>query len=442
MKFLFSTILSLLFTFPTLAQSQQSKKTRKIKASEEVAQPAKSADLNTTSVDTIHISKGKPTLLLINVLGQNTKGYKDTREEKELQNNFDKNKVQIINISRHSFIVFENNQTLDVSDFKNTYESKAFWNGKIKEQIQTESGLQKSTEFFAKQLKVKKESSYIINARKNKKEFESILKKNIVTDNSKTVMNTFLRIYSTPMIDEVCELKFFEQNISKVKTINVFLSEKKGKKNLFRSYEFNEAGQPLTLKLFKENGKLEGEIIFTYENGILKEITEGILVKKVSYNNDKMIVTSKKDNDEETKLFWVENNELFEKEFTLTNDDNLAYHNTIVETKFENNCKLTIYNDEVIKKECFSKKEEYPFIYEFISYQKDEVLQHYKVKLVKKNDNLYERFTSESNNAKEYKDNFKLSGSYQLNNKKQLSTIKFIKDKTEKTIKIEYNYFQ
>lgn len=442
MKFLLTTILSLLLTFSTLAQSQQAKKTKKITTSEEVAQPAKSADFNTTSVDTIHITKGKPTLLLINVLGQNTAGHKDTREEKEIQNNFDKNKVQIINISRHSFIVFENNQTLDVSDFKNTYESKAFWNGKIKEQIQTESGLQKSTEFFAKQLKVKKESSYIINARKNKKEFESILKKNIITDNSKAVMNTFLRIYSTPIIDEVRELKFLEQNNSKVKTINVFFSEKKGKKNLFRSYEFNEAGQPLTLKLFKENGKLECEIIFTYENGILKEITEGIVVKKVSYNNDKMIVTSKKGNDEETKLFWIENNELFEKEFTFTNDDNLAYHNTIIETKFENNCKLTIYNDEVIRKECYSKKEEHPFIYEFISYQKEEVLQHYKVKLVKKNDNLYERFTSESNNGKDYKDNFKLSGSYQLNDKKQLSTFKFIKDKTEKTIKIEYNYFQ
>ena len=87
MKFLFSTIISLLLTFPTLAQSKQSKKTKRITATEEVAQPAKSADLNTTSVDTIHISKGKPTLLLINVLGQNTKGYKDTREEKELQNN-------------------------------------------------------------------------------------------------------------------------------------------------------------------------------------------------------------------------------------------------------------------------------------------------------------------------------------------------------------------
>lgn len=441
MKFLFSTILSLLLTIPTLAQSKQSKKTKKIKATEEVAQPAKSADFNTTSVDTIHISKGKPTLLLINVLGQNTARYKDTREEKELQNNFDKNKVQIINISRHSFIVFENNQTLDVSDFKNTYESKAFWNGKTKEQIQTEAGLQKSTEFFAKQLKVKKESSYIINARKNKKEFESILRKNIITDNSKTVMNTFLKIYSNPVANEVRELKFFEQNISKVKTINVFLSEKKGKKILFRSYEFNEAGQPLTLKLFKENGKLDGEIIFTYENGILKEITEGIVVKKVNYNNDKMIITSKKDDGEETKLFWIENNELFEKEFTLTNDDNLAYHNTVVETKFENNCKLTFYNDEIMRKECYSKKEDNPFIYEFTSYQKDEVLQHYKVKLVKKNDNLFERFTSESNDAKEYKDNFKLSGSYQLNDKKQLSTFKFIKDKTEKTIKIEYNYF-
>ena len=82
MKFLFSTILSLLLTFPTLAQSKQSKKTKRITATEEVAQPAKSADLNTTSVDTIHISKG-------NIFDAKQQSYVATAIQKYLEEIFD-----------------------------------------------------------------------------------------------------------------------------------------------------------------------------------------------------------------------------------------------------------------------------------------------------------------------------------------------------------------
>ncbi|GAA4767627.1 MULTISPECIES: hypothetical protein [Flavobacterium] len=445
MKFTFTTILSLFLALSTSAQNKQSKKPKssiaKTSATEAIALPAISADSN-TSVDTIHITKGKPALLLINVMAQNTAGYRDTREEKEILTNFDKSKLQIISITRHSFIVFENNQTLDISNFNNSYESKAFWNGKIKEQIQTEEGLQKSTEFFAKQMKVKKESSYVINAKKYKKELAQLTKKNIITDKSKKVMLAFLQMFSSPILEDLKETKIFNQDLAKIKEIKAYFSEKKVKKFLWRNIEFNQQGQPILFKSFKENNKIEAQISFEYENGMLSKISQMEIPSSVTYNDDKMIISKKMPDGEETKVYWLENDELLEKEYQLATDDNLAYNNTILEDKFENNCKIQTYNDQMFRKICFSKKDEVPFIHTFTSYQGENILQHYKVKLIKKNETTFERYLSESEDSKDQKENYKLFGTYQLNEKKQITSFKFIKDKTEKNIKIDYTYFQ
>jgi hypothetical protein len=446
MRILFTWFFALVISFSGHSQKKLIKKIESVKTSsptEEVIDSTTYNENEEISIDTIHITKGKPTILLVQVEGQNTTNSRDHREIKELYSNFDKTKIDIINITRHSFIIFENNQTLDVSGIKNDYGTKAFWSGKTNEKIQTEKGIENSTEFFAKQLKVKRESSYITNAKKHKKELALLLKKNMTTEKSKAVMSAFLHHYSTVLDSNLGELKMFEQNNSKVKSISTYFYEKKNKKQLTKSLEFNETGQPTIIKLYKNDDNLESQINFEYSNGYLAKITEGeTSVITVSYNNDKMIFSKKTNNAEITKIYWLEEDELLEKEYTLSNDDNLAYHNSIIEEKLENCCKIRLYNDEVIHKDCFSKKEEIPFIYTYISYQDEDILQYYKVKLVKKKDSFYERFISETDDPKEYKDNFKLSGSYQLNDKKQLSTFKFIKDKAEKTIKIEYTYYQ
>lgn len=446
MRILFTWFIGLLITFSGLAQKKQLKKNEAILNSNPTEAITTSKPLQDKEedivIDTIHIVKGKPTLLLVQVEGQNTANSKDHREIKELHSNFDKTKLDIINITRHSFILFENNQTLEVSGIKNSYGAKAYWSGKLKEPIQTEEGIQNATEFFAKQLKIKKESSYITNAKKYKKELGLLLKKNMMSEAAKAAMNTFLNRYTTALDNDLGELHFFNQNDSKVKSITTYIPEKKDKKQLIKTIEFNELGQPLTIKKYKEDQKLESHLNFEYTNGILAKIKKGDSTTiAVSYYNDKMIFIKKTETTTITKLFWLEDNELLEKEFTLYHDDNLAYHNTIIEDKLENSCKIRFYNDEVIRKDCFTKKDEIPFIYTYISYQDEEILQFYKVKLIKKNDTTYEKYISETNNPKEYKDNFKLVGSYQLNDKKQLSAFKFMKDKAEKNIKIAYTYF-
>lgn len=445
MKFIFTSILSLSLAFSASAQNKPSKKPKsniaKTSGTEAIALPAISADFN-ASVDTIHITKGKPALLLINIMAQNAAGYKDTREEKEILSNFDKNKLQIITITRHSFVVFENNQTLDISNHNNSYESKAYWNGKTKEQIQTEEGLQKSTEFFAKQMKVKKESSYVINAKKYKKELAQLTKKNNITDKSKKVMEAFLKMFSSPILEDLKETKIFNQDLAKIKEIKAYFSEKKIKKYLWRNIEFNQQGQPISFKSFKENNKIEAQISFEYENGMLSKISQMEIPSSITYNDDKMIISKKTPNGEETKIYWLDNEELLEKEYQLATDDNLAYNNTILEDKLENNCKIQTYNDQMFRKICFTKKDEVPFVHTFTSYQDENILQHYKVKLIKKNETTFERYLSESEDPKEQKENYKLFGTYQLNEKKQITSFKFIKDKTEKNIKIDYTYFQ
>lgn len=446
MRILFTWFFALVISFSGHSQKRLLKKNEVVKTSsptEEVTDTTTYNDNEDISIDTIHITKGKPTLLLVQVDGLNTANIKDQREIKELYSNFDKTKLDIINITRHSFIIFENNQTLDFSGIKNDYGTKAFWSGKTNEKIQTEKGIENSTEFFSKQLKVKKESSYITDAQKYKKELAALLKKNMITEKSKAAMDSFLNHYATALDTDLGELKIFQQNNTNVKSISTYFYEKKNKKQLTKNLEFNETGQPTIIKLYKNDGNLESQISFEYTNSILSKITKGeSTVITVSYYNDKMIFQKKSEDNTITKLYWLEEDELLEKEYTLTNDDNLAYHNTILEDKLENCCKIRFYNDEIIRKDCYTKKDEIPFIYTYISYQNEDILQYYKVKLVKKNENIFERFISETDNPKEYKDNFKLAGSYQLNDKKQLSTFKFIKDKAEKTIKIEYTYYQ
>ncbi len=440
MKFLLGSILSLFLSFTSLAQGKQSKSAVKRKTNtEEPAKPVQNADFNTISIDTIHVVKGKPSLLLIDIMAQNEAGNKDIREEKEVLSNFDKNKFQIINISRHSVIVFENNQTLNLSDLNSTYSSKAFWNGKIKEQIQTENGLQNSTEFFAKQLKTKKESSYITNAKKYKKELAQLTKKNSITENSKKVMNAFLLMFSSPILEDIKVTNSLNQDLNKVKEIKAYFSEKKVKKYLCRSIEFNQQNQPIALKSFKESNKIEAELYFEYENGMLTKINQFEIPSLVSYNDTKMIITRKLQDGQETKIYWLENDELLEKTYQLATDDNLAYHNTIIEDKLENNCKSKSYNEVVFSKICFSKKNEFPYFYSTSSYQNTNVMQDYKVKLIQKNKTTYDKYISETEDSKE---NYQLFGTFQVNEKNQITSYKFLKDKVEKTIKIEYTYFQ
>ncbi|WP_136666960.1 hypothetical protein [Flavobacterium sp. H122] len=444
MRLIFFTILSLLLTFSVSAQNRLVKKVKSVpketSANEAAAEPANSENGELT-VDTIHIPKGKPTLLLVQVTGINTAAYKDTREIQELNTNFDKSKTDIIYIKRHSFIIFENNQTLDVSKHEDSYASKVFWSGKQKEQLQTEEGLENSTEFFAKQLKVKKESSYIIDAKKHKKELAALTKKNIITDKSKEVMNALLKLYALSIKAELRELSMFNEDLKKLKEIKVYYSEKKIKKLLTLHIIFNEEGQPVNLKSYKSSGKTEADVNFIYENGMLSKINDGRQIHSVSYNNDKMIVSKKLDDGEEIKIYTLENNILLEKGYSLTNDDNLAYHNTVIEEKLENDCIIKTYNGQILKKECIAKKPNQPFLMDYISYQGEDILEKYKVKVIKKNETVYERYKADYEETEnESKDNFKLTATYQLDNKKQISVIKLLENNSEKTLKIDYIY--
>lgn len=445
MRTLLTCTLVLMISFSGLSQKKQIKKVNSTKnniPTEEINIANQiHNEIEDITVDTIHITKGKPTFLLIQINGQNTFSEIDRREIKELNNNFDKTKNDIIDIKRHSFIIFENNQTLDLSNFKNSYAAKAFWSGKLKEQIQTEEGLENSTEFFAKQLKIKKESSYVIDARKYKKELSPFIKKTNITEKSKEVLNAFLKQHTTPFTEEE---NVFEQNIDKVKMINIYVSERKIKKALVKSIEFNEKGQPTRVINKNIKGETDSEKKFIYDNGMLTKIIEGDMTKSYSYNDGKMISVNKNEEAESIDLFWLENGVLLDKNYTLFNDEKQAYHNTIVATKLEDNCRIKTYNDKIIRKDCFTKKGEFPFMYTYTSFQDEEILQVYKTKMVKKNESVYEGYLSSSDDPKKYKDNFILTGTFQLNDKKQITSFSSIKqkDKPERTVKIEYIYYQ
>ncbi|WP_136666961.1 hypothetical protein [Flavobacterium sp. H122] len=444
MKLLCSIFFALLISFSGEAQKKQNKKTNSTykKKTEAVGVEVGPSGHLTAEIDTLHIAAGKPTVLLVDVSEYNVHREKDNTEEQELLNNFDKNKLQVKTITKHTFVIFENNQTLDMSDPKNSYQAKSYWSGKVKDEIQVEEGTPMATEFVAKQMKVKKESSYIVNARKYKKELAS-LKKSNPTEKSKIVMNAFLKRYSTPLMEE--EDIAFGQNIDKIKTINVYVSEKKITKALVKTIEFNELGQPVTVIDKNVNGKKESERKFIYENGLLTKIIEGDISKTFTYNDDKMISVNKSEDGEITDSYWVENGVLFGKTYIVYNDDNYAYQNSVSETKFQDNCIVRTSNGKIIKKECYTKKDEFPFIYTNTSFQDNDIMQIYKSKITKKTETLYESYYSSSDDPKQYKDNFKLMGTFQLNEKKQVvafNSSKILKGKPERTAKIEYTYYQ
>ena len=82
-------------------------------------------------------------------------------EEKELIQNFKKDAFEIKKIDKQVFILFENKQTLDVSSLDNSYQAFAYWGGKENDRVQVQEGSKKATEFVAKQLGLKTESSYV-----------------------------------------------------------------------------------------------------------------------------------------------------------------------------------------------------------------------------------------------------------------------------------------
>ncbi|MDI3320358.1 hypothetical protein, partial [Pinibacter soli] len=259
-------------------------------------------------VDTLRIQAGKPCLVLVNVYQYPTVGYNDHVEEKELIQNFGKDALQIIYIDQHTYVIFENGQTLDISDFENSYQAFAYWGGDLEDKVQTKEGTHYATEFVAEQMNVHKESSYVANTRKYKKEVASLENANNVTEKSRKTMNAFLSNLSIPFPDDKGEdAPLYEQKFTRLKSIETYFPEPNGKKILLKKIEFNKDQQPISVKNYNRKGNENGRTSLIFENGMLIKIIHGeTSTTTIKYDDNQMILFSNAGDGNETTVAWIE----------------------------------------------------------------------------------------------------------------------------------------
>lgn len=443
-----SLLLIVGFSLGISAQKKNQKKnSRAEKAVNEAAEAVREAAADATSgynysdneIDTLNYSAGKAYVFLIKADEWNSQGVGDDLEEKELRKNFDKKAFEIININKYSYITFENGQFLDVSSIGNSYEAIAFWSGKNDDDIQTQEGRAKATEFVAKQLGLKKESSYIINDKKYKKEIENLLSKNNFTPKSKEVMDYYLKQISTPLICYLGDKELvFNQNHDKVKTIKTYFVDKKDKKTIYEEIIFNENGQPFSVKHFGSEGNQKSVMKFVYANNILKQILGEESETNISYDNGQIVLSKKVGAADETTIFYFENGRILRKSYTIMQDENAASMNSFSEEKLKDDCIQYTINSEIWTKICSSKPGEFPFTHNYTSYQDGKILQEKYDKITKKSEVLYELFSQNSSNDDQ---NLKPLGTYHINEKGLIKTYIFAKDDETKKLEIEYTFF-
>lgn len=399
-------------------------------------------------VDTLRIQKGKKYVLLVDVDKNSvqsnvTFANQVNLEETELIKNFGKDALQIITIRKYTYVIFENKQTLNISGEGESFQAFAYWSGKIKDNIQVKEGTKLATEFVSQYTGGKKESSYVINAKKYKKEVAALTSKNKITSKSKEVMNAVLiksiLPYSQIKEDDVV---LFQQQNSKIKTIESYMTNKKGIKTPLKSVVLDENGQPTLIKNYNREGKESGNKTFIYKDGVLLKImTDDKVTSTINYDDNKMIFTENVGDANDTRIVWLENGVLLQKSYTLMIDDKFAYMNSLVEEKNENNCISYYINNVIWTINCGSPANVFPFTHKYVSYQDGKVLQFRKSKIEKKGDKTFEKYYSDAEREEE-QDSFKLFGTFQLNDRNLVNAYNFTKDKVSQTIKIDYTYYQ
>ncbi|MEO8238977.1 MAG: hypothetical protein ABI793_09345 [Flavobacterium sp.] len=443
MKHLLSILLILTLSFQGFSQKKAQKgskpKTKKITAIQE-AQPA----IVKKIIDTLHIQKGKPCILLVNVNKDSADAaisYDSNSEENELIRNFGKEALQIININKYTYVVFENKQTIDINPEGESFQAFAYWSGKLKDKIKIQQGKRMATEFVAGNMKVKKESSYVINTRKYKKEVASLESKNKITPKSNEIMNAFLnKIILSIDGKREDEFPLFKENKSKIKTASYYFLAKNGTKTPIKEVLVNENGLLKQVKNYNRKGELNGEENYVYEYGMLTKIIRGDQTTTIRYNDDKMIFSDIRGDANETAVYRLENNVLLENSYIIMTDDKFCYMNSFTEEKIEDNCILRYINNILWTKNCGSPENVFPFVFKYTSYQDGNVLQYRKSKLEKQGEKKFDKYYSSAEREEE-KEVFNFFGTLEFNENNLLDTYRFTKDKISQVIKVDYTYY-
>ena len=452
MKHLLSIVLILTFSLQAFSQKKTVSKKKSKPKTTVVKEEAIAEEIYVQEEkilpDTLHIKKGKKYVFLVDANQYATEVVytvvgEINPEEGELKRNFPKENLEIININKYTYVIFENEQTLDITGENESFQAFAYWSGKMDDKVQVKEGTRMATEFVAQQLKTKKESSYVINSRKYKKEVASLQGKNKITSKSKEVMKALLGGYSLPFPDiEVDNVPVFQQGNANLKTLNSYFLKKKGVKIPLKSISFNNDGLPAAITYYDDEGKSKSKKEFIYKDGVLTKIMkEDQIVSSVNYDDNKMIFTENVGDANETTVYWLENGKLLQKSYTLMIDDQFSYMNTFVEEKFENNCISYYINNAVWSHNCSGSDKIFPFVHTYTSFQNKEVLQFRKSKIEKKNDRTFEKYYSEAERA-DQNDNYKLWGKFHLDEYNLVDKFNFTKDDVEQTIKIDYTCYE
>jgi hypothetical protein len=400
--------------------------------------------------DTLHIKKGKKYVFLVDANKSSSQGNtvyagnNDNSEKAELKRNFPKENLEIINITKYTYILFENKQTLDITEDGQSFQAFAYWSGKMDDKVQVKEATRMATEFVAEQLKSKKESSYVVNTKKYKKEVASLQSKNKITSKSKEVLKALLSDHSLPIPDiKLDDEAIFKQGTAKLKTLDSYFLKKKGIRIPLKSVSFNDEGLPTSIKYYKDEGKSNSKREFVYKDGMLTKIMkeDQTTVCTVNYDDNKVIFTGNVGDANETTIYWLENGKLLQKTYTLMADDKFSYMNTFAEEKFENNCISYYINNVVWSNNCGGAENKFPFIHTYTSYQDKEVLQFRKSKIEKKDDRTFEKYFSAAERA-DQNDDYKLFGTIHLDDFNLVETYSFTKDNEAKTIKVDYTCYE
>jgi hypothetical protein len=445
MKHLLSILLILTFSTQTFSQKKGKTKSQpKTPVAEDIT-PDITHIHEEVKPDTLYLEKGKKYVLLIDAnqnSAQVVNSAEDT-EEAELKRNFPKENLQIININKYTFVRFENLQTLDITGKDQVFQAFAYWSGKMKDKVQVKEGTRMATEFVSEHVGGKKESSYVVNTRKYKKELASLENKNKITSKSKEVMKVLLRSHSLPIPDLKSDnITVFQQGTANLESQDSYFVKKKGTRILIKSVCFNTEGQPATITHYDEKGYTKTTKEYLYKDGMLVKILDGDkIMSSISYIDNKMIFSENIGDANETKVFWLENGQLLQKSYTLMTDDKFSYMNSFVEEKIENNCTNYYINNMLWTKNCGGQSTAFPLVYTYTSFQNGEVLQFKKSKLEKKGERTFEKYYSDAENEN-LNDNYKLWGTFHLDDFNLVDTCNFTKDGMEQTIKIDYNCYE
>jgi len=446
MKHFLSLLLILTFSFQAFSQKKTVKKTKSKPKTTVVKEEAIAEEVYVQAEkiipDTLHIQKGKKYVFIVNTSEYSTSDTTEDyySEQAELKRNFPKENLEIININKYTYVLFENLQTLDITGDGQSFQAFAFWSGKMNDKVQVKEGTRMATEFVSEHVGGKKESSYVVNTRKYKKEL-ALLQKNKTIPKSKELMKVVLGTLTLPVPEtEADNLQLFQQGNAKLKTLNTYILQKNGVRMPLRTINFNNEGLPTSNCTYNE-GKVYKRT-FIYNDGILTNIIDGEnIIINITYSGNKMIISENVGEADATYIFWLENGKILQKKYIIMIDDKLSYMNGYVEEKLENNCISYYDNNTLESKDCSGQSNVFPFVHTSTMFQNSEFYKFRKFKIEKKDDRTFEKYYSESKSA-DQNDTYKLWGTFHLDESNLIDTINFTEDNMEQTIKIEYTCYE